>query len=107
MVGYPISLALSGPGSSGEIAGIPFNLTIKAKDSLGNIVTSDDSTVTLSSSDGQFIFVSPSPITLHDGTATVSVEPRQGDTITLTATAGSITGTTPSRSTGRHRTPSR
>ena len=93
MVGYPISLALSGPGSSGEVAGIPFNLTIKAEDSLGNVVTSDDSTVTLSSSDGQFIFVSPSPITLHDGTATVSVNLDKADALTLTATAGSITGT--------------
>ena len=91
MVGYPISLALSGPGSSGEVAGTPFNLTIKAEDSLGNVVTSDDSTVTLSSSDGQFIFVSP--ITLHDGTATVSVNLDKADSLTLTATSGTLTGT--------------
>ncbi len=91
VVGYPISVALSGPTSSGEVAGTPFNLTIKAEDSLGNVVTSDDSTVTLTSSDGQFIFVSP--ITLHDGTTTVSVNLDKADSLTLTAKSGSLTGT--------------
>ena len=91
VVGYPISLALSGPGSSGEVAGIPFDLTIKAEDSLGDVVTNDDNAVTLSSSDGQFIFVSP--ITLHDGTATVSVNLDKADSLTLTAKSGSLAGT--------------
>ncbi len=93
--GPAVSLTVSGPTSSGEIAGVPFNVTITAVDASGNTATGDYENVTsLTSSDGQYVFTSP--VTLFNGSATVSVVLDKADNITLKASSYSITGTSSS-----------
>lgn len=87
-------LVVSGPTSAGETAGKAFQVTIKSESSSGKTNTGDNHSVTLTSSDGQKVIASP--IKLKKGKATVSVVLDTADSTTLTASEGSITGTSSS-----------
>ncbi len=80
------SLSVSAPGTA--TAGTGFSVTVTGSDQYGN---GYDGVVTLSASDGQT--VTPSTVTLVNGAATVNVTLDKADVITLSATAGSLTGT--------------
>jgi hypothetical protein len=70
---------------------VPISVTVTAKDAFGNTVTGYNGTVNLICSDGQQL--SPAAVTLSNGTASVKVILHIADTITLTAKAGMIQGT--------------
>jgi hypothetical protein len=84
------------PAARWADAGTPLNLTVTAQDPWNNTDTGYGSTVTLTSSDGQA--VSPSAVPLSNGTATVPVTlgPATSGDVTFTATAGELSGTSPS-----------
>ena len=85
------SLSVTGPSSASVVAGTAFNVTITAEDANGDPEWTDALPVTLKASDGQTVF--SSPITLKNGTTTVSVTIDKVDKVSLTATSGSIKGT--------------
>jgi Ca2+-binding RTX toxin-like protein len=85
------SFAVSAP--SAATAGTGFNVTITALDAYGNTVAGYNGPVTLTSSDGQTVTVTPASITMTGGTATVSATLKTAGTVTLTAMTGSIQGT--------------
>ncbi len=91
VAGPAVSLTVSGPTSSGEIAGVPFNVTITADDASGNTATGDNAGVTLTSTDSQSVIAAP--VMLFNGSATVSVVLDKADNTTLKASSNSITGT--------------
>lgn len=68
-----------------------FPATVSAVDKYGNVETGYSGSVKLTSSDGQT--VSPSSVTLTNGTATGNISLTNGDAIQLTATTGTLTGT--------------
>ncbi len=77
-------------------AGAGSGLTIRPLDAYGNFVTGYQGTATLTSSDGQA--VSPSTVTFGasgepQGQVSVNVTLDEPDQVTLTAAAGSVTGT--------------
>lgn len=65
------SLALSGPSTA--IATSGFGINITAKDQYGNVATSCNDIVTLSSSDGQAVYTSPPVVKLSNGEATTTI----------------------------------
>ncbi len=73
--------------------GAPFTVTITAEDRYGNTVSGYNGPVTLTSSDGQTILGLPASITLSNGSATVTVTLDKANNVTLTASAGSVQGT--------------
>ncbi len=83
------------PAQNEVTAGTGFTVTILAKDVYGNTVTSyAGGKVALSCSDGQA--VAPSSVTLNKGAASPAVTLATPDSVYLTATAGSIRGTSSS-----------
>jgi hypothetical protein len=89
----PVATHLSvATANSTPAAGTPFNITVTALDSSGQIVTSYSGTVHFTSSNGQP--VSPASATLTGGTGTfaVTLNTAGAQTITATDTAGSISG---------------
>jgi Ca2+-binding RTX toxin-like protein len=88
------SFTVGAPSTAG--AGEGFIVAITAKDPYGNVVAGYSGPVTLTSSDGQSVTVSPSTPAWSDGTASVTVtlgHPNQKP-ITLKAAAGGVTGST-------------
>ncbi len=81
--------------SSPQIVGVPFNVTVTAKDANNNTVTTDSSTsVTMGSGSGNVSF-GVNPKTLASGTFTVSATDSTAETTTITALdANSKAGTT-------------
>jgi len=73
-------------------AGVSFNVSIKAMDAYGNTVNGFSGTVTLTSSDGQTVYLAATPVFSH-GTANAVVTLDKADSVTLTATSGTIKGT--------------
>jgi hypothetical protein len=71
-------------------AGASFSVTITAKDTYGNTTSGYSGTVTLTSSDRQA--VSPATARLTNGTATVHVALDVAHTVSLTAAAGTVRG---------------
>jgi Ca2+-binding RTX toxin-like protein len=88
---FVASFAVSAPTS--VIAGASFPVTVTALDQYGNPVTNYNGTVTLASSDKQTVYVSASSISLANGTATVALTLNTPNGVTLTATAGTLKGT--------------
>ncbi len=74
------------------IAGMGLNVTIVAKDRFGNTVTGYSGNVTLTSSNGQTVNLS-SPPAFTSGIASAAVTLNSAGMVTLTATAGTIRGT--------------
>ena len=62
-------LVFSSTPSSPQTAGTPFNVTVLAEDSLGNVATNFTGSVTLTSSDAQFSVTPASPYTYVGGDA--------------------------------------
>ncbi|MCD6168046.1 MAG: hypothetical protein J7J33_01915, partial [Caldisericia bacterium] len=78
---------------SPQTAGVPFTVTIYAKDSAGRTVTSFNNQVTLSSSPTMGISTNPSPVVFVNGVWTGSVTLNTPSTaVKLIATYGSATG---------------
>jgi hypothetical protein len=78
---------------TGATAGLPFSITVTARDPFGNTATGYTGTVHFSSSDAQAVL--PVDSTLTSGVATLGVTLKTAGNQTLTATdtvAGSITG---------------
>ena len=73
-------------------AGASFQVTITAKDAFGNTVTGYTGVVTLSSSDGQHVYLSPSTVTVSGGVAKVAVTLDIANSLKLTAVAGTLKG---------------
>ena len=73
-------------------AGTQFSLTVTALDNSGQVLTSFDGVVTLSTSDGQPVKLL-APLVLSNGIATASVVLDTADTLTITAASGTMTGT--------------
>jgi Calpain family cysteine protease/Putative Ig domain len=88
--GAASAFVVTEPGAA--TTGINFNVTITATDAFGNTVTSFSDSVALTSSDGQTVSVAGTP-TFTNGVATVTVSLANPDTLTLTATSGTIQGT--------------
>jgi len=88
------SFSVTGPSAAGVVAGSAFNVTITAEDANGDPELTGAWPVTLTSLDGQTVHASP--ITLEDGTATVSVVLDKADTTALKASDGPIMGTSSS-----------
>ncbi len=81
-----------GSSTTQATAGSGFNVSIRARDRYGNTVTTYNGSVTFSCSDGQS--VSPGSVTLSRGAANPVVTLYTPDSsVTLTANAGSIRGT--------------
>lgn len=73
---------------SPQIIGVPFNVTVTAKDAFGNTVTTDSSTaVTMGSGSGNVNF-SVNPVTLVNGTNATSATNNILETTTITALDG-------------------
>ncbi|MCW4002933.1 MAG: PKD domain-containing protein [Candidatus Bathyarchaeota archaeon] len=85
------SFAVSAPSS--VTAGSSFSVTVTAKDQFGNTFSSYSGTVTLTSGDSQAVLPSPLAISGGSGTFTGVVLKTSGSQ-SLTATAGSYTGST-------------
>jgi hypothetical protein len=85
------SFAVSVPST--VAAGSSFSVTVTAQDAAGNTVTGYGGTATITSSDGQKVFLMPATVQLINGTATVTATLDIATTVTLTAKAGSLTGT--------------
>ena len=85
--GQATTLALNVPSIAA--AGTSFSITITAQDAGGNTATTYNGTVTLSSSQGADI--SPTTVTLNNGTATVSVTLTGAGSQTITASATGLT----------------
>jgi predicted outer membrane repeat protein len=88
------SFSVTGPSAAGVVAGSAFNVTITAEDANGDPELTGAWPVTLTSLDGQTVHASP--ITLEDGTATVSVVLDKADSTSLKASDGSISATSSS-----------
>ncbi len=71
-----------------------FVLSVVALDQFGNTVTNFSGPLTLTCSDGQTVFLTPTTPTWNAGVATFMATLDTADTVTLTATSGSITGDT-------------
>src|SRR5262249_17060500 len=74
--------------------GIGFTSTITAVDAFGNTITSDNDTVTLSTTDSQNVGVSPAAVTLTNGTPTTTLNVATtdlGDVVRLTAADANCT----------------
>ncbi len=69
-------------------AGTAFSITVTGKDQFGN--GRYNGTATLTASDGQT--VTPSTVTLINGTATINVTLDKRDNVKLTATVGAVSG---------------
>jgi len=85
------SFAVSAPSS--VTAGSSFNVVVTAKDQFGNTFSSYSGTVTLTSGDSQAVLPGPLAISGGSGTFTGVVLKTSGSQ-SLTATAGSYTGST-------------
>ncbi len=83
------SLGVSAPGTA--TAGTGFSITVTGSDPYGN---GYNGSITLSTNDGQA--VTPSTVTLVNGTATVGVTLDKADSVKLTATSGAVSGTSSS-----------
>jgi hypothetical protein len=83
------SFLVSAPSTA--TAGMGFTVTVTAKDAYGNTVTGCSGAVALTSSDGQTVLVSSSPV-FAKGTATATVTLNNAGTVTLTVTAGTVKG---------------
>jgi hypothetical protein len=83
------SFVISGAPST-VTAGSAFSVTITAVDASNHTVTGYTGPVTLSSSDS---FIPLASVTLVNGTITVPVTLYKADTVQLTASAGSVNGT--------------
>jgi Calpain family cysteine protease len=81
---------VSEPGAA--TAGSSFDVTIMAKDLYGNTVTGFSGSVALTSSDAQTVYLAAVP-TFSSGAATATVTLNTANTVTLTATSGTIHGT--------------
>jgi len=73
-------------------AGSGFAVTVTAKDAFGNTAAGFDESVTLTSSDGQTVNLLSPPV-FNAGTAVATITLDMADTLTLTATSGTISGT--------------
>ena len=73
-------------------AGAIFLVSVTAQDASGHTATGFDGAVTLTSSDGQSVNLL-SPLTFRDGGAVASAELDRADAVALTATSGTIAGT--------------
>jgi hypothetical protein len=91
--GAAASLAVSAPSTA--LQGVPFGVGIRAVDAWGNTATSFSQTATLSALDGALAMpqpVTPGTVNLSNGVATSNLTLNQAATVTLTATAGALTG---------------
>jgi hypothetical protein len=88
--GAVASFALSAPSTVS--AGSAFGVTVTAKDAFGNTVTGYKGSATLASSDGQKV-VGTQTVSLANGMGTASITLDTADKVTLTASTGSIKGT--------------
>jgi Calpain family cysteine protease len=79
-------------------AGVPFSLTVTARDDSGQDLTNFDGAVTLRTSDGQPVHLL-APLVFSDGIAMASVVLDTADTLTITAASGTMTGTSSTIST--------
>ena len=75
---------LSTPASAA--AGVPFSVTVTARDAFGNTATGFGGVVSITSSDPQATL--PAPATLAAGVGTFTVTLRTGGNQTVTATSG-------------------
>jgi FKBP-type peptidyl-prolyl cis-trans isomerase 2 len=87
--GAATAFAVSAP--SGVTAGTSFTVTVTAQDAFGNTVTGFAGSVTLTASDSQTVQVAAAP-SFVSGVAIVTVTLSTTDSLTLTATSGSIHG---------------
>src|SRR5208337_3701637 len=83
-------IVVSAPSTA--TAGTGFAITVTARDAFGNRATGFDDGVTLTSSDGQPVNLL-SPLVFNNGTAEATITLDRADTVTLTATSGTIQGT--------------
>jgi hypothetical protein len=72
--------------------GTSFEVMLTALDKNGNTASGFNGPVTLTASDGQSLNVTPSTVTLFNGTATVTVTLDTADTLTINASAAGIGG---------------
>jgi hypothetical protein len=86
--GPAASFAVSAPGTA--TVGTGFGVTVTAKDAYDNTATGFSGTVTLTSSNGQS--VPPVSVRVTNGTGSGTLTPKHSGTATLTASAGSIKG---------------
>src|SRR5262249_24978319 len=86
------SFVVTAPRTS--FAGNGFAVTITAKDAYGNTVTTYSGGVTFTSSDGQTITLPATSLTWADGSTTAILALNHAGSPTLTASAGSVKGTT-------------
>ncbi len=84
------SLVVSAPSTA--TAGTGFAVTVTAADAFGNTVSDFQGSVTLTCSDGQPVFIL-SPLEFNNGTAVATITLDRADTVTLTATSGTISDT--------------
>jgi hypothetical protein len=90
--GAASSLTLSAPPSVS--VGLSFNVTVTAKDALGNIATGYAGTVQFTSSDGQAVLPANSTLTSGTGTFSVTLKTIGSQNVTATDTVnGSLTNT--------------
>lgn len=84
------SFVVSTPSTA--TAGNAFSVLVTAKDAYGNTVTSFKGSDTLTASDGQKI-IGPQTVSLSNGVGTAAIALDTADKVTLTASSGSIKGT--------------
>ncbi len=84
------SFSISAPRTAGVGAGFPVTLT--AEDPFGNVVTNYSGSVTLNSSDGQSVALSPATLTWFNGISSATATLNQPDVVTLDASDGTASG---------------
>ena len=85
------------PAGTTHTAGTAFNVTVTAKDAFGNVATGYTGTAHFTSTDGIAVLPADYPFVGGDaGTHTFSVTLKTAGAQTVTATQGSVTGTTAS-----------
>ncbi len=92
--GQAVSLSVTAPTIA--IAGSPFEVTIRTLDQNGQLVKTYSGSADLSSSDNDPVLISAASVNLINGTAMVPVTLNSPNTLTLRATAGTVTGTSDS-----------
>jgi hypothetical protein len=82
-------LLVSAPATA--TAGVPFTVTVTARDADGNLVDSFNEMATLGVTDSQGV-LDPSPVSISDGVGTFTATLKTAGPQTITATADSFTG---------------
>jgi hypothetical protein len=85
------SFAVSVPATA--TAGKSFTVTVTARDAYGNTATGYSGAVTFTSSDGQRVYLSPTLLKWRGGVTTFSITLDIAGTVTLTASTGTLRGT--------------